>query len=1679
MWTRNSDTGKWIKQKDELNKEFYDGVKQDLQLTKLYSKCLSGSTYIPINSFTNSYAILDTENTGYRISDPNADVYTQSSSIDKTNQDLYYKKLLREDLFTIKNLFTPDKLISRELENIIEVDIATTGALNLGTIGSNFILDGIRVKSGHKVLVKNQLSTINLSFLTDPKSYFKDTLKVATYSVVEQIGTQITYEYPNSENGIYEFDGSTLTKTTNLSTYDSSYKLVVFCKLGTNKDKEFHLSRLLNNFYPIDGEGVLFEEKQMYLLRNRVDYNNIYDINYYDVISHATQSFYDNKINYSIPARKIAIGEFGIILNNQNSLLGATFGNSTIVTNKWRRNLKSIEQTTKNYWISGDEGLLLKVSKVDFSITSMNLDEVSNLESISFLGDLYGVVVGKFNTIWYTRDGGSTWKKLEYPEFDKFSYNKVLMIDENRFYVGGESGVFMEFENNSGNWIAYKRTITKYLNNDDEFILQDDINDIKKIPYLSSYFVLLATDNNNLIAYDLNKVINTQYDFVWLDFTTDHKDINSVSYWDNDIYFTADKVYKTPISGVTFSNHTLNRISVASSLVYDLFANRILTDEEMLIIGNNSLLKVGDYSTTTEWDYNFFDRYKSKMLFLDYDIASKLNFFDDSGEYRLPDSVTFSVGSISQSYINFDHLTGELNWNDYYKDSIKTFKYLTDFNQNNVVQYSSSFTFSSKNSYVINSGTSSEVGIEGLIPTLANYKKSEFISGSFSGVTYSTPNKFKTPYNLLLKKNFLVIRVRLNSSNIWLDTTEVGDVLYMNSDFVETNFMVNKILYYKNEIPGNPNGDYILDDFSNPSSDILNQYDKYIICYTDFNSSIVRSFTSYTKPITIKNLNKYSGVDDLVDSISKHPMGIGYELANSGGILEVKTRFNNKTSYYNLQTKVNGGGQELEMKYKESFLNFGYSPTYNLLDYLNNINPLFTGGKSFAMLPKWRNLTGNNGGSFTSSNVYIDPSLGTNKLIFGEDYKFVWESLFINTFVDINFDNVSNTKCLITKKYLVENYDDLPIKGYVMEFYKKFDISTSIQVSQFDILGRNTLSEISSDLQILNNIQRSQTQKNLLSYTFSNLENELKTKFYTDSYFKVLVSDVDIQKSLSAIIYTDSNYQIAMNLVNFEKEIDFDILSTSDYENKLQIQLATASIDVDIKVGDSVVLNFNGATGSSQEINQNYFGYQTIISATNSTIVVDLPYGNIPSVQDTGKVTWVKRDPFFNYQPIDLFKMGSDGKTNVSVEINPDNYEISNSLNLVNLDLTKYKIRFLDGLSLEEVSKNFSWFLEAEVSDAIIGRNDSGLVWYSGIWRCGRWFGGEWLSGRWVSGDWYDGIWNSYDVKVGIISASINNYQDERSSRWLGGRWFGGTWSGGSWFNGRFYGGTWNEGVWYNGIWNDGTWLDGVFQGGVWVLGKWLGGLLNSDAKPSYWLDGEFISGDFENGTWYNGKFGDKKTISRFGTKSTNSRPSTWHGGKWINGDFHSRLNIDDKGQPIISDIHKYSIWKTGLWLGGNFWGGIAYNIDFRGGKWKGGILEEIQVIGIDPIFPPETSNNRIQLNGIFKFNIGDEFWVLGDGFVTFSAIGTYEYPMKYRINRVIEYGDTTYLDLNYNLNTLGMDTDDGSKTYSNVNLGLKVVSSFKNSDFESGIWTNGYYESGNLLGGIWYNGVFKGTWGV
>ena len=70
---------------------------------------------------------------------------------------------------------------------------------------------------------------------------------------------------------------------------------------------------------------------------------------------------------------------------------------------------------------------------------------------------------------------------------------------------------------------------------------------------------------------------------------------------------------------------------------------------ELLICGNTSLLKSSGYSPInfTTLDSTFEDKLKSKLLVLDYDIASKLNFFTDAGEYRLPNSLNFNSDNIS------------------------------------------------------------------------------------------------------------------------------------------------------------------------------------------------------------------------------------------------------------------------------------------------------------------------------------------------------------------------------------------------------------------------------------------------------------------------------------------------------------------------------------------------------------------------------------------------------------------------------------------------------------------------------------------------------------------------------------------------------------------------------------------------------------------------------------------------------------------------------------------------------------------------------------------------------------------------------------------------------------------------------------------------------------------------
>jgi len=1099
---------------------------------------------------------------------------------------------------------------------------------------------------------------------------------------------------------------------------------------------------------------------------------------------------------------------------------------------------------------------------------------------------------------------------------------------------------------------------------------------------------------------------------------------------------------------------------------------------------------------------------------LDYEIGSKLNFFDDSQNYRLPNSLTFSASDIS-TLLAVRNKSDEYNWLNYYKDREKTFQYYTSIDTVNEVLFSTTFSFSPTTYFTFtasNINTSLD-GIKSLAPNIDSLTASKFISNitPIVGSTHSG-DVFLYRYLMIFKKNLLY-------------PCDVSDVLYFQSDVITTTLLVNK--------------------------KFINGYDVYLYCYVDFNQTVVNDLKASTGTMSIINLNKYSNfgttssnmiLTDLIDdtwnydnnsdpldyfayapistyngdillNFNLHPISNGYKLTYGDNLYTLSTRFNTETVdgvvsyqftyldcdgtpfYVNLgfgqistfcgslsstnfsYTITNIGSyfnDSIYMNYTDAFLKFGYKPTYNIYDYLNNIDSDLFEDHKFLSMPRYQSMPGNDTNTFTSSNIYIDTNIDTNKLLFGSNFKFEYDSIWINTFVDVvlysGAASYSSNRMLVMNKYKSGD-------GYMIEFHKKLTYIYGDPIDFIDILSRNSIQEVSDDLQMMNNIQRSQLTKSIqTNNSFTNLENELNFRIPTDSYCKILLSDKDIKDKLSAIVYIDNRNELALNIISLDEEFNIPIASTSMYATSSGNNLLiSCSQSHHLSVNDGIIVTFNGASSSNQ-FNRSYFGYQVVKYIIDDySFSTDKLFGLTISGYDPGNIKFIKKDPFLNYQAIDIMDVGVDKQAKKAIELTPDNIGLSGSqYYLTNVDFDKYRYQLVDGMSVTSLATKYPWVLEGEISNAIIGEDTNGLVWYSGDWKCGRWFGGTWQSGRWISGDWYTGIWNSNNVTYKLLNVDVNkNLSDPLSSKWYNGRWFDGTWNNGTWYNGRRYAGSWNNGTWYNGIWNDGMWNGGKFVGGIWVNGNWNGGIFNCDNKPSYWINGNWYGGDFENGMWYNGQFLEKNgMVSRFGTKAFNTRTATWQSGKFSGGEFHSYLNIDSDGITFAFEFNKYSIWKTGIWSGGDWYGGVAYAIEFNSGVWYGGIVEEIQIIGIDVA---QNTLSKLTLNGNFKFNIGDNIWVVNNNNNSgpYSSIGSNDTPGKYKVLLMEEIGETTTITIDRDLYTIS-----GTVSVSNIETGLRLTTIFKNSTWKSGVWTNGIFDGGYFEGGIWYGGLFTANWG-
>ena len=207
-------------------------------------------------------------------------------------------------------------------------------------------------------------------------------------------------------------------------------------------------------------------------------------------------------------------------------------------------------------------------------------------------------------------------------------------------------------------------------------------------------------------------------------------------------------------------------------------------------------------------------------------------------------------------------------------------------------------------------------------------------------------------------------------------------------------------------------------------------------------------------------------------------------------------------------------------------------------------------------------------------------------------------------------------------------------------------------------------------------------------------------KFSTDSYAKIFLSDVDTVRELSAIVYIDYKNELAMNITRLEKEYNIPILSTSNYSltGKLMVN---CQYNHDLRTGDSVVLEFTGGTFSSAFVNQQYFGYHNVTVIDPLKFTIELDYE--PATGDIGFVKYTRRDPFLNYQPIDLIELGVDKRGKQSIELSIDNLKLTDEIySLNNVDFNKFRFRLVDGLNLETISLSYPWLLEAEITNAII-----------------------------------------------------------------------------------------------------------------------------------------------------------------------------------------------------------------------------------------------------------------------------------------------------------------------------------------------------------------------------------------
>ena len=576
------------------------------------------------------------------------------------------------------------------------------------------------------------------------------------------------------------------------------------------------------------------------------------------------------------------------------------------------------------------------------------------------------------------------------------------------------------------------------------------------------------------------------------------------------------------------------------------------------------------------------------------------------------------------------------------------------------------------------------------------------------------------------------------------------------------------------------------------------------------------------------------------------------------------------------------------------------------------------------------------------------------------------------------------------------------------------------------------------------------------------LNNNFETLYHNSAYTNVVSNFIPTGNSIYIGFNFVGNANIKLSSISIDK-----ITDVGEYYDGYQVVQEVIN-------SDEIVINTT-YNGMIEEISATY----SYINACGDTIIA------YKIISDLGIIRYCTFDPYLNYEPIDIFELGKDDKIKQAIEIKPNDwkYNEDNTVSIVDtIDMNNYRFRLIDGLSIVDLNEKYSWILESEIRKALIGKDSNGIVWYKGIWDCGRWFGGTWYSGDWRNGEWYGGTWNNSEVEDNVIKAEVKVLKSNYiKSIWHNGNFREGTWNGGKFRSGNHYGGTWSNGQWVGGIWHDGLWQNGSFNRGTWIDGTWEKGTFNCLLGQSSWFDGLWNGGTFGCGRWYDGTFNSTSysDISTFGSQASLSKPAIWESGRFIYGIMMSGSDNERDDRTI---------WKTGYWNNGIWDGGTAYKITWNNGTWNGGVVKDIDVVAF---FGDINGSYIFTLKGDWKFKRGDTFWVIDNGvnnpvYGSDTSNGQYKVDVDYITINNGEYTkvlvDKVPTALQALINTDGskyaegylnndIPTDDTIDPNSRL---TKIVSHFSKASWYNGQFKNGIFDGTFFRDGIFENGVFK-----